>query len=346
MFVRNAWYIAAWADEVKEAPLARRVLNEPVVLFRDKSGAARALSDRCCHRGAPLSHGEVVERGLQCGYHGMIFDGAGKCVAVPGQDRIPDKAFVPSYPLVERDAFLWIWMGEAAKADPARIVDVSYHNDTTHWPHQHDKLHIKGSYLLMVDNLMDLTHVGYVHRYTVGGNPAQHVDAKMETSRTQRGVRFTRWMLNSVPPPTYVKAYGFKGRVDRWQEFEWVAPVAILQETGAKDAGQGAYEGDRSNCFQFRVFHGLTPETETSCYYYFATANGFRPGDPAATKLFFDETYATFLEDKAIVEGQQARLDEFGEDWLVNIVSDGTRVQMRRIIDAMIADDARGIAAE
>jgi phenylpropionate dioxygenase-like ring-hydroxylating dioxygenase large terminal subunit len=346
MFVRNAWYIASWGDELTDAPVARRILNEPIALFRDRAGTAHALADRCCHRAAQLSLGEVVDQGLQCGYHGMVFDGAGKCVHIPGQDKIPDKAVVPSYPLVERDAFLWIWMGEAAKADPARIPDVSYHNDTAHWPHIHDKLHIKGGYLLMVDNLMDLTHLGYVHKRTIGGNPGQHVDAKMETARTQTGVRFTRWMLNSPPPPTYVNAYGFQGRIDRWQEFEWVAPATVLQWTGAKDVGQGAYEGNRAGGFQFKVFHGLTPETETSCYYYFATATAFKQDDRAAQEQFFRESRATFVEDKNVCEGQQARLSEFGESWLVNIVSDATRMQMRRIVDGLIADDNRGIAAE
>jgi phenylpropionate dioxygenase-like ring-hydroxylating dioxygenase large terminal subunit len=346
MFIRNAWYIAAWSDELGDRPLARRILNEPVVLFRERGGKAAAIADRCCHRGTPLALGEVVERGLQCGYHGMIFDGAGKCVHIPGQDHIPDKAFVPAYPVIERDHFLWIWMGEAAKADPARIVDASYHNDTAHWPERHDKLHIAGSYLLMIDNLMDLTHLGYVHRRTVGGNPSQHVDAKMETARTQTGVRFTRWMLNSPPPPTYVNAYGFKGRIDRWQEFEWVAPATVLQWTGAKDVGQGAYEGDRNGGFQFKVFHGLTPETDTSCFYYFATANGWAPENDAASERFFRESRDTFLEDKGVVEDQQKRLGEFGEDWLVNIVSDGTRVQMRRVFDAMLANETRGLAAE
>jgi phenylpropionate dioxygenase-like ring-hydroxylating dioxygenase large terminal subunit len=346
MFVQNAWYIAAWSDEVGDKPLARRILNEPVVLFRDRNGKAAALADRCCHRGTPLSLGAVVDLGLQCGYHGMVFDGTGKCVGIPGQDHVPEKARVPAFPVIERDHFIWIWMGAADRADPARIVDASYHNDTEHWPERHDKLHIKGSYLLMVDNLMDLTHLGYVHSKTIGGNPAQHVDAKMETARTQTGVRFTRWMLNSPPPPTYVKAYGFTGRIDRWQEFEWVAPSNVLQWTGAKDVGTGAYEGNREGGFQFKVFHGLTPETETSCFYYFATANGWAPESPAATDLFFRESRETFREDKAVVEQQQARLDEFGEDWLVNIVSDGTRMQMRRVLDGMIADDRHGIAAE
>ncbi len=345
MFVRNAWYIAAWSDELGDKPLARRILNEPVVLFRDKAGKAAALSDRCCHRGTPLSLGEVVETGLQCGYHGMVFDGAGKCVHIPGQDKIPDKAFVPAYPVIERDRFVWIWMGEAVKADPARIVDVPWHNDSEHWGHRHAVIPIKGNYILMVDNLMDLTHLGYVHKRTVGGNPATHVEAKMETARTQSGVRFTRWMLNSVPPPTYVAAWRFKGTVDRWQEFEWVAPSSVLQWTGAKDAGQGAPEGDREGGFQFKIFHGLTPETETSCLYFWASANGFKVRDAKAADEFAAALALTFDEDKAIVEEQQRRLGEFGEDWLTNIVSDGTRVQMRRIFDGLLTDE-RKLAAE
>jgi vanillate O-demethylase monooxygenase subunit len=345
MFIRNAWYIAAWADELAQKPLARRLLGEPVVLFRDRTGRAAAIADRCCHRATPLSLGEVVEQGLRCGYHGLVFDGAGRCVHIPGQERIPERAAVPSYPLVERDHFLWVWMGEAASADPARIPDASHHNDIAHWPERHDKLHIKGSYLLMVDNLMDLTHLGYVHARTIGGNPSQHVDATMTTVPTENGLRFTRWMLQSPPPPTYVRAYGFKGRVDRWQEFEWVAPSNVRQWTGAKDAGTGAPEGDRDGGFQFKLFHGLTPETETSCYYYFSTANGWDPANDSASDVFFRETRATFLEDQIVVEQQQARLDEFGEDWLVDIVSDATRIRMRRMLERML-DEERRLAAE
>jgi vanillate O-demethylase monooxygenase subunit len=345
MFIRNAWYIGAWSDELGEAPLARRLCGVPVANFRDRSGKVAAVSDRCCHRGFPLSLGEVVEAGVQCGYHGMVFDRDGRCVLIPGQDRIPSTARVPAYPVAEQDDLIWVWIGEAAAADPALIPDVSYHNDRAHWPNRHSAVDIAGNYLLMVDNLMDLTHLGFVHKKTIGGNPAAHVGAKMETVRTPRGLKFTRWMLDSQPPPTYVKAYGFKGKVDRWQEFELVAPSTILQWTGAKDAGTGAYEGNRSGGFQFKVLHAITPVTEKTCRYYFATANAWAPESDEASDHFFRESAATFLEDKAVVEAQQERLDEFGEDWLVPIVSDVVRVQMRRIIDGMAGGSA-SIAAE
>jgi len=348
MFIRNAWYIAAWADELGPRPLARRVCNEPVVLFRDGAGRAAALVDRCCHRSAPLSKGDLVAQGIQCGYHGVVFDTAGKCVAVPGQSQIPDALRVRSYPLIEKNQFLWIWMGEAARADPGLIVDFPYHDDKANWPNKHDCYPIQANYMLMVDNLMDLTHLGYLHAKTVGGNPAAHVNAEMKTVRTPSGIKFTRAMRNSVPPPSYVKAAGFQGRVDRWQEFEWVAPSSVLQWTGAVDAGTGA-EIDavkRGGGFQFRLFHGLTPETETSCFYFWSCANGYRQHEPAATEQLYREIAPTFVEDKDMVEAQQARLGELGEQDLVDIVSDGNRSIMRRHIERLIAQDAGALAAE
>jgi vanillate O-demethylase monooxygenase subunit len=108
MFIRNAWYVAAWADEIGAAPLARRICGEPVVLYRDAQNRVSALLDMCCHRGAPLHMGKVVEQGLQCGYHGLIFERDGACVSVPGQDHIQTRTRVRSFPVVEQDAFVWI----------------------------------------------------------------------------------------------------------------------------------------------------------------------------------------------------------------------------------------------
>lgn len=341
MFARNSWYIAAWGDEVGDAPLGRRICNDPVVLFRDREGRAAALADRCCHRAAPLSRGTVVEQGIQCGYHGLIIDSAGKCVKVPGQRLIPGDAAVKSYPLVEKNQLIWVWMGDPALADPATIVDFPYH-DT--WPNKHACYPIRGNYMLMVDNLMDLTHLGYLHAKTVGGNPGQHVDAEMKTTRTPSGVRFTRWMKNSPPPPSYVRAAGFTGRVDRLQAFEFVAPCTILQWTGASDAGSGAAPDDFR--FQFRLFHGLTPETETSCFYFWSVANGYRQNEPEATEQLYREIAPTFIEDQEMVEAQQARLSEFGENGLVDIASDTTRMHMRRMVEGMIAAEQRQEAAE
>jgi phenylpropionate dioxygenase-like ring-hydroxylating dioxygenase large terminal subunit len=205
---------------------------------------------------------------------------------------------------------------------------------------------IKGNYMLMVDNLMDLTHLGYLHAKTVGGNPAAHVDAEMKTIRTPRGLKFTRWMKNSVPPPSYVRAAGFGGRVDRYQEFEFVAPSTVLQWTGATDVGSDYADPQRDFRFQFRLFHGLTPETETSCFYFWSVANGYRQNEPEATEQLYREIAPTFVEDKTMVEAQQARLDEFGESGLVDIASDANRMYMRRTVERLIAEERSALAAE
>jgi phenylpropionate dioxygenase-like ring-hydroxylating dioxygenase large terminal subunit len=346
MFLRNAWYIAAWADELGAMPLARRILGEPLVLFRDPAGRVGALADRCCHRSAPLSLGKIVENGLECGYHGLVFDTAGRCRAIPGQRLIPEDARVRSYPICEKDRLLWVWMGDPAQADVTKIVDFPFHNDPARWPNKHDVYPIKGHYMLMVDNLMDLTHLGYLHARTVGGNPNTHVGAEMKTVRTPTGLKFTRWMRNSLPPPSYVRAAGFTGRVDRCQEFEFVAPSTILQWTGATDAGSAYADPQRDFRFQFRLFHGLTPESESSCFYFWSVANGYRQNDPEATEQLYQEIAPTFVEDRVMVEAQQARLSEFGEQGLVDIASDANRMHMRRIVERLISEEQEARAAE
>jgi phenylpropionate dioxygenase-like ring-hydroxylating dioxygenase large terminal subunit len=345
MWIRNAWYIAAWSDAIGQAPFARRILDERIVLFRDSSGAAAALEDRCCHRGTPLALGEVVADGLQCGYHGLVFDRSGKCVLVPGGHTIPPDARVRSYPVAEKNALVWIWMGDPARADRSLILDYPYHDDAKNWPHRHTTYPIKCNYLLLIDNLMDLSHLGFIHKETIGGmSAAPHVEARMRTVRTPAGVRFERWMIDSEPPPTYVKAAGFKGRIDRWQEFEFVAPSTVLQWSGAVDAGRGEfrdfkYYASREGGFSLRLLHGITPETENTCFYFWSTANGYRQDDPAATAALFDEIARAFGQDKTVLEAQQARLDESPNAPLVDIHGDGARIHARRAVERMLAEE-------
>ena len=337
-FVRNAWYMAAWADELDDGPLARTIMNQPIALYRDAAGKVCALEDRCCHRGAPLTHGAVVEEGLQCGYHGLIYDARGQCVVVPGQKNIPPSARIQSYPIVEKNRNVWIWMGDPALADEGRIVDYPYHDDTENWPYCKAVVPIKANYLFMIDNLMDLTHLGYVHARTIGGQPNAHVAAEMETRPTGNGAYFIRWMMDHDPPPTYRKGGNFTGKVDRWQEFEYVAPSVVLQWSGALDVGKGAKESRDQPGFHLRLLHCATPETETTFHYFWSTAHGYRQDDPAATQEVYDEIYPTFIEDKVIMEAQQERIALDQTRPLVEIHADGAlalaRIALGRLIEA------------
>lgn len=336
-FIRNAWYLAAWTCQLKDQPLARTIMDEPIVLFRNSHGQAGALEDRCCHRGAPLTEGVIAPDGLQCGYHGLTFDVNGNCTVNPGEPIDSDRLQIRSYPIVERQQFIWIWMGDPAQADESEIVDYPYHDQTEEWPFSFDNYEIEGNYMLMMDNLMDLTHLGYVHLKTIGGNPQAHVNASQETVKTARGVRYIRWTLDEPAPPTFAKAVKFNGNVDRWAEFEYIAPGTVVQNTGSMDVGRGAQENqEQEGAFRIRLYHGVTPKTETTCYYWWSVANGYRQDDPAANQELYDEIAPTFLEDKHIVEAQQRNLTREPNRELLVRQHDEATAHARRAIEQLI----------
>jgi phenylpropionate dioxygenase-like ring-hydroxylating dioxygenase large terminal subunit len=337
MFVRNAWYVGAWSDEVAVGgKLARTLLGEPVLFYRGDDGQLAALEDRCCHRGLPLSHGCVQGAQLQCGYHGLVFDRSGQCVHVPGQDTVPSAARVRSYPVVERQGMAWIWMGEPARADAAQIVSHPWHEDPG-WVWIKDCYRVEAHYQLITDNLMDLTHVGYVHGRTIGGTPQAHSEAQTTTTPTDRGVRVERWMENSLPPPAYTNAHSFgTERVDRWMEIEFHAPAVVRIHTGAVDVGTGARQGRREGGIRFWGLNVQTPETERSTHYFWSGArNRDAGGDEQRRARLLDSLSITFAEDKAVVEAQQKSLERKPEPLLM-IASDAGMVRARRIVTAML----------
>jgi phenylpropionate dioxygenase-like ring-hydroxylating dioxygenase large terminal subunit len=341
MFLRNAWYVAATLDELAPGRLfARTLLHEPIVFFRDAgTGKVAALEDRCCHRGAPLSLGEISDAGLRCGYHGLVFDSRGICIDMPGsRGRIPASARVKSYPVAEKTGFVWIWMGDPARASEHAIPEIPHHTaeDDCLPPRSHGVMHVKAGYVLFLENLMDLTHLPYVHRKTIGGHAGDHTGAKMETSQTQTGVRFARLMLDAAPPPDYAKRYGFKGRIDRWEEFEYVAPASVLQFTGAVDAGD-YHKGIRHGFHHLRAIHTFAPETERSCFYFYSFLDGFR-GDRDKSNTALNEPMV-LREDANMIEQQQLRLEGYDMEQLTAIPSDVARVQMTRFLTRKIAEE-------
>lgn len=337
-YLRNGWYVGATSDEIPVGQtLARTLLDEPIVLFRDNAtGEVAALEDRCCHRGAPLSLGEISDRGLVCGYHGLVFNARGVCVEIPHGGRISERARVRCYPVREQGGFVWIWMGNpdgAAEELIPSIPDRSDHDDGQP-RYAHGMLHVQANYTLFLENLMDLTHLAYVHKKTIGGHAEDHTGATTETSQTHRGVKFTRLMLGVVPPPNYLERYGYRGRIDRWEEFEYVAPASVLQWTGAVDAGhyqQGVRHGDHD----LRAIHTFAPETKRSCRYFFSLLSGYE-GDRGKTTI---GAPVVLTEDVRMVEQQQLRLDGYDMQRLTAIPSDVARVEMIRYLTRKIAEE-------
>jgi phenylpropionate dioxygenase-like ring-hydroxylating dioxygenase large terminal subunit len=334
MFLRNGWYSAIWSHELREKPVGKTFLNEKVVLFRNDRGQVGALEDCCCHRAAPLSRGEISGATLACGYHGLKFDLNGQCVEVPGQPEVPAGAKVRSYPVHEKNNVVWIWMGDAAKADPAKIPDMPWLSDPK-WATTPGNIHVKTNYQFIIDNLLDLTHVTYVHKNTLAGDPRE-ATTPTKTERLNDGVRVGRWMLDFVPPPLFAKAGNFTSNVDRWQHVTWHPPGIVYLDVGCAKAGTGAPQGDRSQGISIWSSHLITPETEHSSHYMFCFARDFRIDDPEMSKMLYEGSKATFLEDADILEAVQSNRTGGSLDGLIHITADAAQLQARRMLNSMI----------
>jgi phenylpropionate dioxygenase-like ring-hydroxylating dioxygenase large terminal subunit len=335
MFLRNAWYTGIWSKDLSDQPVARTIIGDDVVLYRGAGGKAAALEDRCCHRAAPLSCGKVVGDTLQCGYHGLKFDASGRCVEVPMQPNVPPGARVRAYPVVEKWNVAWIWMGDPALADEAKITPLPW-LDSPEWKVTPGYMHLEAAGQLLVDNLLDFSHVSYLHPRTLAGDPRE-ATTPVKTERSAEGIRVGRWMLDFAQPPLFAAASGFNGKVDRWQFANWRAPSLVFMDVGVAPTGTGAPEGDRSKGTSIWSTHMITPETETSCHYYFGWARNFRLEDETMSKLIYEGTVATFLEDKAMIELQQKKLSGSSLDGLVDINADTAQLQARRMLADMIA---------
>ena len=327
MFLRNSWYVAAWDREVTRALLSRRFLDQPVVLFRKESGEAVALEDRCCHRQLPLSLGKVEGDRLRCGYHGLLFDPSGKCVEIPGQDSIPPQARVRAYPLVEKYNWVWIWMGEPENADPALIPDWWW-ADHREWAFTRpDMIPVKCHYQLIADNVLDVTHLAYVHASSIGSSSI--VDFPATVERAERMVKLTRWIRDRPPPPMYQEAGGFRGNVDRWQIVEHVPPCFSVNFAGCADS---------TKRIELMALSAPTPETERTTHYFFGFVRNFGIADEKAERIFAEGMVKVFHEDIPILEAQQRNMD--ANLPRIDIVVDAAPMAARRMLEAMIRKEA------
>jgi vanillate O-demethylase monooxygenase subunit len=305
------------------------------VLFRKESGDAVALEDRCSHRSFPLHKGKLIGDTVQCGYHGLVFDCSGKCIKVPGQGQAPATAGIRSYPVVERWGWIWIWMGDAALANDTPLTDFHWLDDPA-WGAKAERLYIKSDYRLILDNLLDLTHLTFVHAGTIG-TAANVEQARVKNDLAEKSVTVTRWMIDIEPPPTYSRA-GFIGNIDRWQILNFEPPGFVNLYAGAVDTGTGAPEGNRRGGVGLRNLNAITPETATTSHYFWAIAQDRAPADNSATEAMFQEIHRTFMEDWEVLELQQRWNELTAGSPVVNIQSDAGPIHARRIIDRMLAE--------
>jgi vanillate O-demethylase monooxygenase subunit len=343
-FPLNAWYAAAYDVEVGRTPLARTVCRQALVLFRKTDGTAVALADACWHRLLPLSLGRLEGDELVCGYHGLRFDGSGRCTHMPSQETLNPSACVRSYPLVERHRFVWIWPGDPALADPALVPDLHW-NDDPAWAADGQMMRVACDYRLVIDNLMDLTHETFVHGSSIGNRAV--AEAPFVTTFGERHVSVTRWMAGIEAPPFWAQqmrhARGYEGPVDRWQIVRFEAPCTIAIDVGVAEAGSGAIptaEGApslRTRGVNGYVLNTITPETERSCLYFWAFARNYCLGEQRLTHELREGVARIFREDERVLEAQQRAIDAQPGRGFNHLNIDAGSLWARRFIDALCA---------
>ncbi|WP_244977495.1 aromatic ring-hydroxylating dioxygenase subunit alpha [Burkholderia puraquae] len=343
-YLLNTWYMAGWGSELVQGELlTRKLLDQQIVMFRDSDNLAHALQDRCPHRFAPLSCGRLLaEKGVvQCGYHGLQFDGSGKCVTNPhGDGKIPAAAQVRSYPLVERFSVMWIWMGEPERADPSTIPDFAC-MDPQNWYVGKGYLRPRANYLLEVENILDLSHIEFLHPGLLGSESVRR--ARTEVRQDGNHVWSLRLMENEVLPDAACEQFGVPlgMRVDRWLDVRWDAPSNLLLLGGATPTGCPRSEAVGVS---FTNPHLFTPETKDTSHYWFSMclpkSNGPQAADVADRIV---ETFASTFdrEDTPMLERQQESIGE-QDFWSLKPVllpGDAAGVRVRRTLDGLIRSE-------
>lgn len=338
MFLRDGWYVAAMDTELNDRLLPIKVLNERIVLYRRPGGAPAALEDACVHRKLPLSMGRIKGDNVECGYHGLTFDPAGNCVRVPCADRIPHGARVRSYPVVSRYGLIWIWMGRAEAADESMIFDVMHWGDASWGVTRGDAMTVDCNYLYMTDNLLDPSHVAWVHPSTFSSANAESTTVDVRANET--GVIASRWIRGIDAAPLYQPFLKFEGPCDRLQHYEVRFPShalirAVFVPTGAGGPAAESHEA----AFVMDSYNFLTPIDDDHTRYYWFQMRNVYPDDDEVSRLMAQGVRTAFEEDRQILNAVQQSFANTKTPH-IDIAIDSAPLRFRRRLRQLIAAES------
>lgn len=332
-WVRNAWYVVAWSEEVtQEKPLGRDILGKSVVMFRSPDGDPVVMDNRCAHRGFPLSEGRTTERGIQCGYHGFEYDSAGTCVRVPGQWRIPPSGRQRAYPVVESHRWIWAWFGEPELADPATVPNTHW-MDSPDWDRvTHTRL-IGCSAGLLNDNLLDLTHESFLHTSTIGDDAVFENGVTIEVE--DNIVSVDRFMPDCYPSPLFAKVTSAE-TVDRWHTTEFQLPAVHIIHAGVVEP-----RGRREDGFRFEVLNAITPAKQGQSWYFYAFCRNFEVGNEEMNAILTKSQGTVLDEDAWALEHQQQSHENSQEEFEDVLIAQDAGVAMARRVMKHLLDAER-----
>lgn len=332
-FLKSCWYVAGFAHDFAEALKPRTILGLPIVLYRDGAGRPVALSDRCVHRSFPLSKGRREGDTIVCGYHGLRYGADGRCLEIPGQSGVPSGIGVKSYPVREQGPLVWIWMGKDAPAPDLPLQD--WVTDPL-WPASNAYFHLQANYIALHENLLDLTHLSFLHAGTFGTPDYALAPYTVESDDDQGRFAILRTVSPTRLPPVWAKPTGLEGLdAARIARSEFVAPSAHV--VNVRFEGLHVPQSERPD-LQIKTAHLVTPETAATSHYFIHHGRNFAHDDASVTQFMHEQLCAAFREDVdglALVEDMIAR-SPAEERYEVSLASDRAGVGMRRWLLAQV----------
>lgn len=335
-FPRNQWYVAGHAQDFGRKLFSRWILGEPICFYRRIDGGLVALVDRCIHRQMPLTMGRLKGDNVECGYHGILYGDDGRALRIPSQEFVPPACRVHRYPLVESGGLVWIWMGDPDEADEALLPDHPWLDDPE-WTVVRGTLHMNARAMLINENLLDLSHVSYLHPETIGSTDV--AEAPIATDFDDRSVRVTRSMSGAMSPPLFAKVMGLEGEIDRHQVAEFVAPGFHISHLTAKASGDPDESTGGAAEFKHKAIHCITPEHAHSTHYFWAVTRNYRLDDEEVSQIWKEGSPQVFTQDIEAAEAIERVISAYepGYPTELNIKVDGGPLRARRIVESLLA---------
>lgn len=337
-FLRNRWYQFGFSHELADRALARTICDLPIVVFRS-SNSVSAIEDRCPHRFAPLSTGSLADGRITCGYHGLAFDGTGRCIHNP-HGPVTGALRVRNFPAVERHCAIWLWLGDPDAADSSLIPDLSFIDETPDTARIFFTIKIDADYRLVADNLLDLSHADYLHPNSLGG---VMTGIRPRTQEIGQGVA-VEWMNEDVVPPArFREAVPPPQRANAWTRSEWQAPAVMVIKTALTPSDRERRRED-----EIWALHSMTPQTAVRTHYFVCGTRRDRVDDAdysARLRLMLQQAFEH--EDKPMLEDQQRRIGGANFESLrpALLPIDAGAVLARRQLDRLIAAERKATQA-
>ncbi len=327
----NCWWVAGFSHEVGRTPFDRWLLDVPVLLYRTDDGRAVALEGRCPHRGAPLALGCRKGDAIQCGYHGFTFSADGECINVPSMKASVAALRVRAYPVIEKPPFVWVYLGDPTAIDRVPPpMDLEWGTDPA-FAVITGRMDIRGNYMLLKENVLDLTHFGYVHAATFQitdwvDPPQVEVNGDVVTYRQH-------FEKSPLPPPFAAALKRSPGTpFTRENHGSFISPalqIAAVDFIDPERADPAHIAG------KFRVAHATTPIDGTHMHYFYMAGRD-HGNSPEEMEQFAALSKKGFAEDEKVIEAVQSVLSRDPrpqESWEVSVKSDTAGIQARRALN-------------